>query len=325
VNLFRSARAVACASGDGVVDWNAVGEAARSATNPGSIDLSNAERDGFATDVRDARDRIGEVGNLEFDLPDAIEVQHRHHWIDANVTTFSRVMEPLERQATFVPGLARIANTGSMSFMMAFLSRNVLGQYDPLLLADSEDAQHALYFVRPNIVDVAGKLDVDYDRFRRWIAFHEVTHAAEFGAAPWLTDYMEERMNEAIGSLSEGDFAIGQVDRMEDMFGELNATMTVVEGYAELLMDEAFDEEYDDLRAKLEARRQGGAPLNQLIKRMLGLNVKRRQYERGKAFFDEVTEQRGVAAAGRVWDGPENLPTDEEIDDPGAWIERVDP
>jgi uncharacterized protein (DUF2342 family) len=49
------------------------------------------------------------------------------------------------------------------------------------------------------------------------------------------------------------------------------------------------------------------------------------QYECGKAFCDEVTAARGVAAAGRVWDAPETLPTDEEIETPRLWIERVDP
>ncbi len=38
------------------------------------------------------------------------------------------------------------------------------------------------------------------------------------------------------------------------------------------------------------------------MRRLLGLGMKRRQYERGKAFFDTVADARGVAAAGRVWD-----------------------
>jgi len=94
----------------------------------------------------------------------------------------------------FAQDLSRIANTGSMAFTLGFLARNVLGQYDPLLLADEPDADHGLYFVHPNIVAVAASLDVEYPRFRRWIAFHEVTHAAEFGAAPWLPEYLESRV-----------------------------------------------------------------------------------------------------------------------------------
>ena len=318
MNLYRSVRAVTSASGEGPIDWNAVAEAAKASTEAGSIDVSEAEADGYADDVRDARRRVREVADLEFDVPRAVEIQNRHHWIDANVETFGRLMRPLEEEtADFFPGAARVVNTGSMSFMLGFLARNVLGQYDPLLLAEEPD-DHALYFVRPNIRRTADSLNVEYARFRRWIAFHEVTHAAEFGAAPWLSDHLEKHMERGIGAVADGS-----LDR--EAFRELDAVMTVVEGYAELLMDHAFDDEYADLRRKLDERRQGRGPLARLVRRALGLGLKRRQYERGKAFFESVAEDRGVAAAGAVWERPENLPTPDEIDSPRTWIRRVDP
>ncbi|MFC7020820.1 MULTISPECIES: zinc-dependent metalloprotease [Haloarcula] len=316
MGLYHSVRAVARASGDGPIDWEAVAAAAKAGTDPGDLDVSTAEREGYATDVRDARDRVRRVSELDFDLPETVEIQNRHHWIDANVATFERVMAPIEQQAEYIPGIARVVNTGSMAFALSFLGNNVLGQYDPLLLADGDE--HALYFVRPNIQRVAGQLDVDGDRFRRWIAFHEVTHAAEFGAAPWLSDHLEESMETAIDKLSDGN-----LDRSS--LGELDTTMTAVEGYAELLMDRAFDDQYDDLRRKVDERRKGRGPVATLVRRLLGLGMKRQQYERGKAFFDAVVDDRGVAAAGRVWDRPENLPTREELDAPDLWIARVDP
>jgi uncharacterized protein (DUF2342 family) len=273
-----------------------------------------AEREAYGTDVRDARDRVRSVTGLSFDLPETVEVQHRHHWIAANVETFERVMAPLEAHAEYVPGIARIANTGSMAVALSFLANNVLGQYDPLLLADGDD--HALYFVRPNITRVARTLDVSYPRFRRWIAFHEVAHAAEFGAAPWLSAHLERTMRGAIERLGEGS-----IDRQS--LGELDTTMTAVEGYAELVMDRAFDGEYADLRRKLDARRAGRGPLQMLVRRLLGLGMKRRQYERGKAFFEAVVDGHGMETASRAWDGPDTLPTDEELDDPGAWVARV--
>ena len=314
MGLYRSVQAVANASGDGPIDWNAVAEAAKGSVDPGSVDLSKAQREGYAQDVRDARDRVRDVATIEFDLPETVEVQDRHHWIDANVRTFERLMRPLEQQAKFMPGLARFANTGSMAFALSFLGNNVLGQYDPLLLADGDE--HALYFVHPNIERVADELDVNRERFRRWIAFHEVAHAAEFGSAPWLSTHLEETMEETIGALTDG-----RLDR--DSLGELDTTMTAVEGYAELVMDRAFDDEYDDLRAKLEARRSGRGPIAMIIRRLLGLGMKRRQYERGKAFFDVVADERGVEGASKVWEDPSHLPTDDELDNPRLWLARI--
>jgi uncharacterized protein (DUF2342 family) len=314
MGFYRSVRAVTGASGAGAIDWTATGDAAKAATDAGDLEISPAERQAFADDVADARREIQAVSTLDFELPETVEIQHRHHWIEANVDTFQRLVSPLESQTGVVPGVARVLNTGSMAVALTFLGNHVLGQYDPLLLADGDD--HKLYFVRPNIHRVAGQLDVPVPRFRRWIAFHEVAHAAEFGAAPWLPGHLEATLERTIDGLADG-----QLDR--DSLGELDTTMTAVEGYAELLMDRAFDERFADLRRKVEQRRHGRGPVERLFRRLLGLSVKRRQYERGKAFFDAVADERDVAAAARVWDSPDTLPTDAELDDPAGWLARV--
>jgi len=315
MDLFRSVQAVADAGGDGIIDWTAVAAAAKATTPKGDLQLTSEEQRGYRTDIREARDRLRSVGAVSFDLPETIEVQNRHHWIDANIATFRRVVEPLEDQTTMFPGFSRAINTGTMAVTLGFLGRNVLGQYDPLPLAETND--HSLYFVHPNIRRVAAQLDVDYPRFRRWIAFHEVSHAAEFGAAPWLPGYLEARMHDSVVDLTEGSLN-------REAFRELNTAMTAVEGYAELLMDQAFDEEYVDLRAKLDARRKGGGPFVQLMRRLLGLGLKRKQYERGAEFFEAIADARGLAAASAVWERPENLPTDAELDSPGRWLQRVE-
>jgi uncharacterized protein (DUF2342 family) len=318
MTLYRSARAIVGASGDGIVDWDAVAEAAKRSTSRGSLDLSDEEIAGYKTDVREARDRLREVSGAHFEVPETVQIQDRHHWIDANVATFSRVMKPFEEHIEVgLPGVARVLNTGTMSVMLGFLARNVLGQYDPLLLAD-DPTDHELYFVRPNIVHVAAELDVEYDRFRRWIAFHEVAHAAEFGAAPWLSEYLTEELEAGVDLLADGT-----IDRAA--FRELQTAMTAVEGYAELLMDEAFDEEYADLRSKLDERRGGQGPIGRLLRRVLGLGMKERQYERGKAFFQEIVDRDGLDATHAVWAAPENLPTADELDAPEQWLQRVDP
>ena len=313
MSLFRAALAVADSEGDGPVDWDAVGSAARAATDPGDLTLSAADREGYSNDIADARDGIRTAAGVDFELPGTVQVQNRHHWIDANVDTFRRLLGPLEEQSMLVPSIARTANTGSMAVTLGFLADNVLGQYDPLLLGDGD---HELYFLHPNIVSIAETLDVELDRFRRWIAFHEVAHAAEFGTAPWLSGHLEGCIEEAISELVAGRFD-------PSALSELNATMTAVEGYAELLMDRAFDEEYADLRTKLDDRRRNVGPVSQLIRRLLGFGMKRRQYERGKAFFDAVADERGVPGAAVVWEAPENLPSDDELDEPRKWLDRV--
>ena len=315
MTFLRSLGALASASGDGPIDWDAVVDAATASVPPGSIELDADERAAFADDVRAAHRGVEAASGLSFTVPSPIEVQNRHHWIEANVTTFERVMAPIEDRPVLLPGVANRINTATMATVLSVLGRYVLGQYDPVLFGDDEPR---LYFVLPNLRHAADTLDVDADRFRRWIAFHEVAHAAEFEAAPWLVPHVEERVERAVTALSEGDLDTGAIR-------DVDVTMTAVEGYAEFLMDRAFDRDADDLREKLDARRRGGGPLVILVRRLLGLGIKRRQYERGKAFFDAVAEARGDRAAAAVWRAASALPTERELDQPERWLARVDP
>lgn len=303
-------------AGEGPIDWETVKNAATIGTEPGSIDLTEDERIAYRDDVSAARSRITRLSGVDFDIPNTVQIQNRHHWIATNASSFERIMEPLaNKQYGHFSRPVRTINTGTMTLLLSVLGNNVLGQYDPLLLA--EGTNHGLYFVHPNIEKVANELDVDVHRFRRWIVFHEVTHAAEFGAAPWLSDHLEHQLREAIEAI-----AAGTIDR--DAFREMDATMTAVEGYAELLMDDAFDQPYDDLREKLDKRRRQIGPVGVLLRRILGLNVKRRQYLRGKAFFETIVDEYGLATAGRVWDEPAHLPRWEEYDHPTQWIHRIE-
>lgn len=317
MTILRSLSEISRAEGTDPIDWDAVARAAREATDPGSIDLSRNEQSQYRADVREARRALRDESGLGFDVPKTVQIQNRHHWIESNIGTFERLMRPLaHRQALALPNAARVVNTGTMTLVLSFLGRHVLGQYDPLLLAEEDG--HALYFVHPNIRHAAEELEVPFERFRRWIAFHEVTHAAEFGAAPWLPDHLEAHLLDGLDAL-----ASGTIDR--EAFRELDASMTAVEGYAELLMDEAFDQEYEDLRRKLEERRRHPGPLGYLMRRFLGLGIKQRQYERGKAFFEAVADERGIEATGVVWAGPQSLPRWDEFDHPEQWLARVDP
>jgi uncharacterized protein (DUF2342 family) len=60
-----------------------------------------------------------------------------------------------------------------------------------------------------------------------------------------------------------------------------------------------------------------------MVGRLLGLDLKLRQYEQGKRFCDAVVAEGGVVALHHVFSGPEALPTIAELDDAKAWLERT--
>jgi uncharacterized protein (DUF2342 family) len=63
--------------------------------------------------------------------------------------------------------------------------------------------------------------------------------------------------------------------------------------------------------------------MSRLLARLLGLELKLRQYEQGKYFCDAIVRGAGPQALTRVFSGPEALPTLAELSDPTRWLRRV--
>jgi putative hydrolase len=102
--------------------------------------------------------------------------------------------------------------------------------------------------------------------------------------------------------------------------------MAVIEGYAEHVMDAVGKEvlpSLETLRSALDRRRQGRSTPLRLLERILGLELKMRQYEIGKRFCDAVVAGGGIEALNRVWSGPDALPSLDELRHPDAWQERT--
>jgi coenzyme F420 biosynthesis associated uncharacterized protein len=106
----------------------------------------------------------------------------------------------------------------------------------------------------------------------------------------------------------------------------LTAVMSLLEGHADFVMDgvgPSVIPTVDAIRAKFTSRRAGGNPLDQLLKRLLGLDAKLRQYQDGAAFVRHVVDRVGMDGFNRIWTGPNTLPTKNEIANPDAWVSRL--
>jgi putative hydrolase len=79
-----------------------------------------------------------------------------------------------------------------------------------------------------------------------------------------------------------------------------------------------------EIRSRFNARRTSAGRVEQAIRRMLGIDLKMKQYAQGSRFVRTVVEESGMAAFNRVWGSPETLPTAEELAEPRRWLERMD-
>jgi uncharacterized protein (DUF2342 family) len=121
--------------------------------------------------------------------------------------------------------------------------------------------------------------------------------------------------------------ALVQTEEQRDVMERMQAAMAVVEGHAEHVMDALAPElipQYEGLRAAMDARRQSRSAPERVLMRLLGMEMKLRQYKIGKEFCDAVVADGGIDALNRVWAGPEALPTLAELDRPADWLRRQD-
>ena len=107
---------------------------------------------------------------------------------------------------------------------------------------------------------------------------------------------------------------------------KISGMMSLLEGHGDVTMDRAGAAEVPGaahFSQVLHERRTQARGLTKLMSKLLGLDAKMRQYAEGERFVESVEAAGGPALLARVWEGPEWLPTLEEIRDPAAWVARA--
>jgi coenzyme F420 biosynthesis associated uncharacterized protein len=285
-----------------------------------------------------------------------VRVANRSEWIDFNIEGFGALLEPILRRAaagasdlTWAFGAATL--TAQVGLLLGFLSSRVLGQYDTGPLVVGRETQKRtgepgeIFFLDGNIVSAAGRLKVPIDGLRLWIVLHETTHALQFEGHPWLRGHLSNLVEsltapladklgarEALRRITENlrtggrSLELVMTRSQRDAFDEVQATMSVIEGYSDYVMHHVGQRivpGYEHLKNRMARSRMHRPPLEAAIFRITGLDIKLEQYRLGERFADAVARRVGMEGLNRVWERPENMPNLEEIQDPGLWIDRV--
>jgi coenzyme F420 biosynthesis associated uncharacterized protein len=254
-------------------------------------------------------------------------------------------------------GLNRTVVSAELGLLLGYLARRVLGQYDLALLGrEPIETSGKLYFVQPNIRNTERMLGIPSDQFRLWLALHETTHAFEFEAYPWVREHMNSMIQEYFTFLTadieylkrglsglkafwerarnnaNGDgsawIELVMTPEQRRLFGRMQATMAVVEGYSNYIMNAVGRDlmpDYTQIARRFEQRQRQKSSAEQFFIKLTGLDMKMEQYRLGESFINEVVRSRGDRFAHRVWEGPEMLPTMAELRRPVDWIARVEP
>jgi coenzyme F420 biosynthesis associated uncharacterized protein len=327
---------------------------------PAGPDVTPAEAAAEVSRLRDGA-RVGEqhvrtLTGLGAGLPvPEADVVDRPGWVRSAVDGMSVLLGDISvaRGPTGAMGTALGSVTASaagvqMGALLAFLGSRVLGQYDPF---GGPDRAGRLMLVAPNVVAAREALEVDAEDFALWVCLHEATHRLQFTAVPWLRDHFRSEVDSFASNLDRT--ATGALDRLPEILrairtnpprdglaivemfqgpeqravlDRLLALTTLLEGHAEYVMDAVGPvvvPSVATIRARFTTRRRGGGLLDRVLRTVLGLDAKIRQYEQGRVFVDQVVDAVGLEGLNAVWTSPDTLPLRAEITEPRAWLARV--
>jgi coenzyme F420 biosynthesis associated uncharacterized protein len=284
-----------------------------------------------------------------------VRIVDRRDWAAINVAGLRQVITPLvtrlvgdKEPAPLTDAIGSRLTGVQAGTVLAYLSGRVLGQYE---VFSADPGQ--LLLIAPNIVEVERKLQADPRDFRLWVCLHEVTHRTQFTAVPWMRAHflgevqafvdashaggenMVDRLRKGVAALSDSVrnpdsrasiLDIVQTPGQRAVLDRLTALMTLLEGHAEFVMDGVGPRvipSVDRIRARFNRRREAANPLEKAVRKLLGIDVKMRQYAEGRKFVRAVVERVGMDGFNKVFSSPLTLPRLDEVSDPDGWVTRV--
>ncbi|HEU4320443.1 MAG TPA: zinc-dependent metalloprotease [Acidimicrobiia bacterium] len=283
----------------------------------------------------------------------------RSQWIERNVASFAHLTEPARRKieermeesgtrSQTAAAMAERVMTVETRAVLSLLSRRVLGQYE-LVLPTGEQGDVVAY-VGPNILHLERAHQFKPAEFRYWVALHELTHRAQFQGIPWMRDYFLSLVEELVESSKPEPGILGRVmDEIGDrrargrpvvdergllgLFGSdeqnavvdrVQALMSLLEGHGHVVMDRVGAERLrsqERMSRVLKGRRHDKRTA--ALFRLTGLEMKMNQYAKGEKFVLAVEREAGWDTVRLAFRGASSLPTLDEIESPGRWLERV--
>ena len=282
-----------------------------------------------------------------------VAVTGRRGWASANVEALAYLAEPLAEKlssdaASPLQPLGPALLGMQMGATIGSTAQTVLAGFD---LGLPSGAPSGPVFTVPNIEAFAEEASLDPRQTRLWVALHEVTHHAAY-AVPWVREHLlnlahtfVEGLEFDVSGIERRIEALQDPEALQQMMqeptgvagllspqdegataGRLRGFLAVVEGYADQLMRRAAGDlipDGDALRNAIDRRRSEPSPGEQLLEQAVAFSLRHADHRRGDRFCGEVRRRWGDDALDRIWEGPEMLPDEAELDDPVGWAARV--
>jgi len=325
----------------GPVNWKLAGEVARHlAGEREAIDPWAAEEQREL--VRLAEYRL--EGETPFPVPPVSDVMviDSLQWVELVLPGFGYLAEAVAEASSgiqFGPGIPGIGPTIAgmqVGSLVGSLSTQIPAAFES---GYPVDPPGPLLVIGPGVERIVTATGAAARDIRLWVSAEEVAHRALFGV-PWLTEHLARLVSAYSAHLlpdpeklmqmfneDAGGFVtnLGEPQNLDKLLeGEesiahrsaLEAFLTVTSGYCHLLARRAMGSLLPDIDTYGSAQPEtpGG----------FGLPVSNHEAIRaGARFCSDIERRYGREAVDDLWQGPERLPSADELTDPVGWAARV--
>lgn len=306
--------------------------------------------------VRLAQLQLDATTALSPDSAADLRPMDRRSWIEANLKSYGYLVADVttpqladdDPMAMFIKPMMPAMLGLQMGSFVGFLGHSALGSFD---VGFPSEEQSALQLIVPNVEAFATDHGLDRRQVRLWAAVREVAHKA-FSDLEWLRPELRRRAGDYangigldLSSLMERFQSISDPTEIQRMMedpvgltgmlapdeqraalGDLHALVVVMAGYVEHLLDTMGANLLPDLgriRSAHHLRRSEPAGNDQMLDRLIGIEISADAYELGRVFIQEVNARWGPETPELLLTGPQMIPDMAEVRDPVAWAARV--
>jgi putative hydrolase len=258
----------------------------------------------------------------------------------------SQIAGPMEQvsQSLFTMQLASVVGK---------LATEVLSGGDigiPLIHGESEYDVRAM-LIAQNMRAFSQDLDIPVKEADIFLAVREIAHARLFRHARWLRLHLMSTIHDFASGISiDGDrimdlaedFDPANPEAITEMLASgallpsrsaeqeralerLETMLALIEGWVDHLTHQATQRlpKSDALAEAIRRRRASGGPAERAFSTLVGLELRPRRLREASVLWAKLTQALGPQARDALWQHPDTVPTDGDIDDPNAFIARL--
>ncbi len=215
-----------------------------------------------------------------------------------------------------------------------------------LPLLSSEDVA----LLPANIAAFTEGLGVDASEVRLYLAVREGARVRLFSQVPWLGPQLEAAVRDYARNIRIDTDAIEEQVRSMDLqnpgaiqealqhklfsptptaeqkaaLGRLETSLALVEGWVDLVTDQATEGHLPDAAALGEAlrRRRIGGPAQKTFSGLVGLELSTRRLKDARNLWAALESSGGIELRDAPWEHPDIAPTGDDLDDPLGYVEK---